>query len=1013
MGIRLHIASLLAAGAAFAAPVAPSNLIFQIGTPDASALEFGLVNERWQGYAAAYPSPIVFTVGKCEVDSWPYVHPSTRDKWAGSKPQTFTIRFHLDQLPSATQFLTIGTLAIWEPSEMTVTANGRELARRRLPSDSPLVSLANDPSGEGKPVPLTVGVPADALKAGDNELAITLNDGSWIIYDYIRLGADKTPPKLDGGTVDLLDDFLAGPMAGVEDIVFAERRIVHEHWYANFSYYSFDNGSSSNGDERITYREGGRLCRMNLRSKTVTTLLDDPKGGVRDPQVSYDGRTILFSYRKEGSKHFHLFEIGADGKGLKQLTDGDYDDLEPSYLPDGRIVFVSSRAKRWVNCWLTQVATLHQCDANGGNIRAISSNNEHDNTPWPLPDGRLLYTRWEYVDRSQVHYHHLWSANPDGSGQTVYYGNLRPGVLMIDSKPIPGTDKIVSSFSPGHGKTEHEGVITVVSPKVGPDEGVSARRITKGDDFRDPWAFSENCFMAARGPELLLVDGRGRTQELLRLSDAEAKQNWWIHEPRPLQPRMREAVIQDRMKPEEATGRMMLADVYEGRNMTGVKRGDIKKLLVLESLPKPVNFTGGMDPLSYGGTFTLERILGTVPVEPDGSAYFEVPAVRSVIFVALDENDLSVKRMQSFATVQPGETLGCIGCHEQRTLAPRVPAVALTMAAKKQAAKIEPVAGVPDVFDYPRDIQPVLNDLCVRCHDYDAAPDAGPHGGPRAGRLILSGDRGPMFSHSYYMMTIAGLFSDGRNQAKSNYEPRTLGSSASKILRMLDGSHYGVKASDQQKKMLRLWIEVGAPYPGTYAALGTGMIGGYRENQQVGMDVKWPEAHAASAVIGERCDGCHKDASRLLPKNMSDERGVSFWQPKIGDPRLNTSRHIVFNLTRPEKSMLLLAPLAKNAGGWGLCRGEGVPVSGVFASKDDPGYQALLGLCTAGRNRLAEIRRFDMKEFRPDPAYLREMRRYGVLTPADEQAVRIDPYDLDRRYWQSLWYQPTPKSGAT
>ena len=120
----------------------------------------------------------------------------------------------------------------------------------------------------------------------------------------------------------------------------------------------------------------------------------------------------------------------------------------------------------------------------------------------------------------------------------------------------------------------------------------------------------------------------------------------------------------------------VLADIYNGRNMAGVKRGEIKKLLVLETLPMPIHYTGGMEPISYGGTFTLERLVGTVPVEEDGSAYLELPALRSFFFVALDQNDLSVKRMQSFLTVQPGETTSCVGCHEQRTQTPRPTATA-------------------------------------------------------------------------------------------------------------------------------------------------------------------------------------------------------------------------------------------------------------------------------------------------------------------------------------------------
>src|SRR5678815_4812133 len=207
--------------------------------------------------------------------------------------------------------------------------------------------------------------------------------------------------------------------------------------------------------------------------------------------------------------------------------------------------------------------------------------------------------------------------------------------------------------------------------------------------------------------------------------------------------------IPDRIKPAEASGRLVLADIYDGRNMTGVKRGEIKKLLVLESLPMPIHYTGGMDPISYGGTFTLERIVGTVPVEPDGSAYLELPALRSFFFVALDENDLSVKRMQSFLTVQPGETTSCVGCHEQRTRTPRNNLTSPNLLAVLRApSRIEPIQGVPDVIDFPRDIQPVLDSLCVNCHGYEKTEA----GGPRAGRLILSGDRGPMFSHSYYML---------------------------------------------------------------------------------------------------------------------------------------------------------------------------------------------------------------------------------------------------------------------
>jgi hypothetical protein len=805
-------------------------------------------------------------------------------------------------------------------------------------------------------------------------------------------------PAASAATATLLDQFRAGAMAGVNDIIFAARRLndTDGHWYANLGYYAHD-------ANRKAWREGGRLYRWNLSTGKLTTLLDDSRGGVRDPQVHYDGQKILFSYRKGGTEQYHLYEMNADGTGLRALTDGAYDDIEPTYLPDGDIVFVSTRCKRWVNCWLTQVAIMYRCDADGQNIRPISSNNEQDNTPWPLPDGRLLYTRWEYTDRSQVHYHHLWTANPDGTAQMTWYGNFHPGTVMIDAKPIPGSDKVVAGFSPGHGLREHAGQITIVDPSAGPDTQSFARPVSHSDQFRDPWAFSENCFMAATGPSLVVMDGTGAEQEIFKLPKADLDAGMELHEPRPLLPHPRERIIPDRVDARAATGRLVLADIYNGRNMAGVKRGEVKKLLVLETLPMPIHYTGGMEPISYGGTFTLERLVGTVPVEEDGSACFDLPALRSFFFVALDQNDLSVKRMQSFLTVQPGETTSCVGCHEQRTQAPRHADTQLA-ALGRAPSHIEPIADVPDVIDYPRDVQPVLDALCVSCHGYEKTAA----GGPRAGRLILTGDHGPLYSHSYYMMTIARLISDGRNQPRSNYAPRTLGSSASHLLTLLDGTHYGIKATPLQKKLLRLWIDSGAAYPGTYAALGCGMVGNYAENQEIHTGHEWPATQAAAKVIQNRCAACHAEPARLLPQSLADERGVSFWEPSLDDPRLLTSRHIVFNLSRPEQSLIVLAPLAESAGGWGLCRDPKTRERAtVFADKADPGYQALLALCVAGQESLAQgTRRFDMAGFEPRSDWVREMKRYGILPAALNPATPLDCYAVEHQYWESLWYKP-------
>jgi hypothetical protein len=773
---------------------------------------------------------------------------------------------------------------------------------------------------------------------------------------------------------------------GAAEVVFATRRVIEEHWYANFGYLA-------PGPNQKLYRDGGRLCCLDLRTGQLTVLLDDPAGGVRDPQVHYDGKKVLFSYRKGGTPNYLLYEIGIDGTGLRQLTSGPWDDLEPSYLPDGGIVFVSSRARRWVQCWLSQVAVIHRCNGDGEGVRALSANVEQDNTPAVLADGRLLYTRWEYVDRSQVHFHHLWTMNPDGTEQTVYFGNLHPGDVYLDAKAIPGSDRIVFIRSPGHGRMEHQGHVATVGANRGPDDKAELRDLTRSDRYRDPWAVTPDLFLAAQEKTLVALNGRDEPVVLFTLPDEFG--DAWLHEPRPLQARSREPLIPARVDLSRPTGRFLLQDVHLGRNMAGVAQGEIKKLLVLESLPKPINFTGGMDPLSYKGTFTLERVLGVVPVEPDGSAYFEAPALRSLVFVALDEHDLAVKRMQSFTTIQPGETLGCIGCHERRSTTTPVGDGRQALAARRAPSRIEPLPDAPDVLDFPRDIQPVLDRHCIECHDADR----------RDGRVSLAGDRGPMFSHAYYALTVTKQLADGRNMPRSNYKPRTLGSGGSPLMKKIDEGHHGVKLTPNERDRIRLWLDVGAPYPGAYAALASGTIGGYEKNEEVlENDTAWATTRAARPVLAARCNACHTTDTVLLPQSLADEIGLSFWEPDMNDPRLMHNRHMVFNLTRPDKSLYLLAPLSRCAGGLGLCNGPH-DCDGVFASADDPAYRTLLAMIEAGARRLAEVKRFDMPGFQPRPEWFREMKRFGVLAADFDPAKQsVDPYAVERRYWDLFVY---------
>lgn len=775
--------------------------------------------------------------------------------------------------------------------------------------------------------------------------------------------------------------------AGVDEIAFATRPLYPDgHWYANIAYFAKDRNEK-------TYAKGGGLYVCRVSDDSVRPLVEDPEGTVRDPAVHYDGRTILFSYRPGGTETFHLYTVDKDGGPLTQLTHGEYDDIEPAWLPDGGIVFVSSRCRRWVNCWLTQVAIAHRCDADGRNIVPLSANLEQDNTPWPMPDGRILYTRWEYVDRSQVDYHHLWTMNPDGTAQAVHFGNMHPGGLFIDAKPVPGTDEVVFINSPGHGAREHAGFVALVDVKRGPDHLPAIRDITN-NGYRDPYPVTSDTFLAAQGRNLMLV---GRDGAIARIYAVRSANGLELHEPRPLVARSREPVLPPRVNYAKETGRLILSDIHTGRNMADVARGEITELLVIESLPKPINYTGGMDPLTYGGSFTLERVLGTIPVEADGSAYAELPANRAIFFVALDAERRSVKRMQTFLSVMPGETTSCVGCHEQRTTSGLNRPLPRLTALSREPSAIAPIPGIPEVFDFPRDIQPVLDRHCLPCHDY--TPHEGAAHGPRAGGVILSGDHGPMFSHSYAALTVFRQVADGRDLPVSNLPPRAIGTSASPLMQKIAGGHHGVEMTAQEMDFVRYWIETGATYPGTYAALGNGSIGGYYANTLVENDAEWPVSQAAAEAFARRCASCH-EGERSVARMLSDENGLSFWRPdNWNDPRLKRARHLVFNLTRPPLSMALLAPLAKEAGGYGLCATPDTP---VFKDTTDPDYTRILAMCEAGKARLGEIGRFDMPGFQPPQPYIREMTRYGVLAGNEANNTALDPYALDRAYWRSF-----------
>jgi len=821
--------------------------------------------------------------------------------------------------------------------------------------------------------------------------------------DYLVDNLSFEPQPAPPPEPDLVEKALE-LMSGAEEIVFAERALYSDgHYYANFG------GWSDDPNKFLYPPDGSRLCKLNLRTKQLTVLLDDPRGNIRDPRVHYDGGKILFAYRKGGTRHYNLYEINTDAGGLRQLTFGEWDDTDPAYLPDGGIVFVSSRARRFIPCNHVRAAILYRMDADGGNIVCLSANNVRDDRPAVLPDGRVIYTRWEYVDSAIGSFRDLWVMNPDGTGQMILFGGtVRPPNLVFskcDALPIPGTDgKVVSVFSPPVGLRENAGNVTVVDIKAGPDEAAAARQISPKRDlryhyfwpsgipwfgggrtgFRDPYPLSEDCFLVAEDKSLLVLDGNETVQEFYRADKM-------VHDPRVIRQRPRERVVPPFSDLKRSTGRLVLANIYRGRNMKAVKPGTIKKLLVLEDLPKPISYFSLPGLISMDGTHTLRRVLGTVPVEPDGSASFEVPPLRGLYFVALDEKGLAVKRMQSYTMVMPGETQGCVGCHEPRTEPPSSAGSDVLMASRRPPSRIKPIPGVPDVFDYPRDIQPIWDRHCVTCHSAEK-PE---------GRVVLTGDYNEWFTQSYYALFAYSQISDmvGRyNTEFRNHQPYGFGTGASPLMNKIDGSHYEVKLTKPEHATVRLWIEASAYFTGTYAVYN------HSENAVAGAlanSAKVEIGKPLDGIVYNRCLWCHDSAASM--------------GRRVRKGRMNAPKHCwnLYNLSYPEKSMILLAPLAKEAGGYGWCKDQyGQTV--VFRDTQDPDYRSILQAIRAAKTRQEKAGRYDMTGFRPNEHYVRWMKRFGVLPQnIDLTKDPINPYETDKAYWRSLWHQPSIAGAAS
>jgi hypothetical protein len=649
---------------------------------------------------------------------------------------------------------------------------------------------------------------------------------------------------------------------------------------------------------------------------------------------------------------------------------------------------------------------MYRCDADGSNITQISFGVEHENHPWVLPDGRVLYTRWEYVDRGQLHYHGLWGINPDGTGVELIYDNMGTMNLYIDAKPIPGSDDVVTIISPLHGNREHRGRLGILDLSHGPDapEAITwlqkaAPKETKSKkegDWRDPYPISRECFLVASEHALMIMNGLGEYEIVYELPEEFRARDLKLHEPRALHTRQRERVPAKVTPSEDGMATFTVMDATFGRNMPGIERGDIKSLLIMEELPRPAANSMDPDAFSSGKNFVLHRVLGQVPVEDDGSAHFKAPAGRPLFFYGLDENNLSAKVMASYLSAMPGEQVSCIGCHEAPTQAPPAEYNLNTIkAVQRPPSQITRTEGIPEIFDYMRDIQPIWDQHCVECHNFD----------DYAGNLALNGDMTISYNHSYHAIR-AEPMERGEQPligCDPGYEPDpySTASGGSKLIKTLMAGHHDVKLSELELLKIKRWADAGTTFAGTYAAVGS-VASGRKVNFKDKRDDQYSAlGEVAKQVLDANCTDCHNE--------------IRGWERKRGWTNSIDRVGFRFNVARPEKSLLLLAPLSREAGGLGMCQAktDGLETS-PLTDPNSHEFKALQAWANAVIDRFDQPRWFQPGH-QPADYYIREMKRYGALPrDFDPKTQSINGYALDKKYFQILYSEgPGPKELPT
>ncbi len=587
-----------------------------------------------------------------------------------------------------------------------------------------------------------------------------------------------------------------------------------------------------------SFAPGAAMKIYDVDSGTTQTLIETKEGVVRDPEISDDGEKIIFSYRKSLEDGYHIYEINVDGSGLKQLTFAEgISDIDPLYLPDGGIVFSSTREPKYCMCNRHIMANLYRMNADGSNITQIGVSTLFEGHAAMLNDGRIIYDRWEYVDRNFGDAQGLWVVNPDGTKHSIYYGNnmASPGGI-IDARAIPGSNEIVCIFSSCHDRPWGAFVILDRSEGVDAKEAVveilprnSREIVGKGNwdafqsveqSYEDPYPIDKDNFLVARTISYGIGPGRhknsedvciflvGRDGEEELILDGEQS----LFDPMLVRAPFKPAVIPSMRDYESDHGTFYVQDVYEGTHMEGVERGAAKWLRIIESpaklswTPRKWGAQGAQFPGVNWHSFEVKKVLGVVAVEEDGSASFKAPAGKHLYFQLLDKDMKMIQSMRSGVSLMPGETNGCIGCHEDRLMIPKMYSKLPMALQKKPVEMAEWMEGAPKNFGFMDQVQPILDRRCVKCHDFDQKDRS---------KLVLAGDMNPYFNTAYvnlYVNKSVTLVGGGPAEFQPAY---AWGSHPSELTQVIENrypKHPKVKLTDAEREKLYEWMDVNGVY---------------------------------------------------------------------------------------------------------------------------------------------------------------------------------------------------------